>query len=67
MLGRFAEARLAGMSDAELAEFETLLALPDPDLQGWLLTGEDYKGSALSPLLDRIRAFNGLASGARTP
>ncbi len=33
LLGRFAEARLAEMDDAALGLFETLLALPDPDLQ----------------------------------
>jgi antitoxin CptB len=61
LLGRYAEARLAAMSEAELAEFERLMALPEPDVQEWLMTGVGSAGSALAPLIGRIRAFHGLA------
>ncbi len=35
----FADAHLPGLTDAELAEVEVWLDLPDPDMLGWL-TGE---------------------------
>jgi antitoxin CptB len=63
LLGRYAEARLAGMEEAELAEFERLIALPDPELQGWIMTGGLAPTSELHGLVERIRAFHGLAAG----
>lgn len=38
LLGRFARAELGGMDDSELDAFEDFLALPDPDIQHWLMT-----------------------------
>ncbi len=65
LLGRFAEARLAAMSAEDLASFEELLSLPDPDLQSWLMGGVSYDGSALAGLLTEIRAFHGLGASAQ--
>ncbi len=62
LLGRCAEARLAEMVDEELAEFERLIALPDPELQGWLMTGSLAPTSELHGIVERIRAFHGLAA-----
>jgi len=39
ILGRFADVALAELSEAELAEFERLIELPDHDLLAWV-TGE---------------------------
>ncbi|MFM9939602.1 MAG: succinate dehydrogenase assembly factor 2 [Hyphomicrobiaceae bacterium] len=61
LLGRYAEARLAAMDEPEMDEFEQFLALPDPSLQVWLMTGEGFDRSAFTPLIARIRAFHGLA------
>jgi len=36
LLGRFADAHLAGMDEAQLARFAALLDVPDPDLVDWL-------------------------------
>lgn len=68
LLGRYAEARLGVMSDPDLQQFEQLLALADPDLQGWLMTGELGGPSDLAPLMQRIRDFHATAqpSGAAT-
>ena len=38
LLGRFAEAELESMNGDDLDAFEEFLALPDPDIQRWLLT-----------------------------
>jgi len=60
LLGRFAETTLASMGDPELAQFEQFLALPDPDLQRWLLEGAPASGD-FAPLVHDIRTFHGLA------
>lgn len=60
LLGRYADAHLAAMVDPDLTTFEQLLALPDPELQAWLLDGASYARSELAPLVDRIRAHHGL-------
>jgi antitoxin CptB len=56
ILGRFADAEIAGLSDDELAELERLIELPDPGLYA-ALTGDkplspEYNGA----LYDRIKA-----------
>jgi antitoxin CptB len=58
LLGRFAEARLAGMDEAALAEFEHLLAQPDPDLKAWIMQPETAGDSELTQLLRALRAFH---------
>ena len=57
ILGRFADAEIADLSDGDLAELERLIDVPDPDLYA-ALTGDkplapEYDG----PLYDRIKAF----------
>jgi antitoxin CptB len=57
ILGRFADAGIAGLTDDELAQLERLIEVPDPDLYA-ALTGAtppapDYAG----PLFDRIKSF----------
>lgn len=39
LLGRFADAHLEAMDEAEVAGFEALLDVPDPEILGWI-TGE---------------------------
>jgi antitoxin CptB len=36
IMGRFADAEIAALGDAELADFELLIEVPDPDLFAWL-------------------------------
>jgi antitoxin CptB len=69
LLGRYAEAHLVAMEEPELARLERLLALPDPDLHAWIMTGNVEAENDLSELVARIRVFHGLAamSGAGTP
>lgn len=57
ILGRFAEDSIEQMSEAELAEFERLLDIPDDQVLAWL-TGERVVPIAQDgPLLQRLRAF----------
>jgi antitoxin CptB len=40
IMGRFADAEIGSMSEADLAEFERLIEVPDRDLFRWI-TGEE--------------------------
>src|SRR5271163_3771159 len=40
VMGRFADAHLPAMSEADLAEFERLLDVPDPQVFAWIMGGE---------------------------
>lgn len=64
LVGRYADSRLASMTDTELAAFEQFLALPDPQLQAWLMSGAGYQGSDFAGLVTTIRAFHGLEDKA---
>lgn len=60
LLGRFVEAEIPAMAEPGVAEIEKLIALPDPDLQSWILEGGSYGASELGVLIERIRAFHGI-------
>ena len=62
LLGRYAEAELANMTNAELEVFETLLALPDPDLESWLTKKEASSApeGKVTEMIARVRAFHGV-------
>lgn len=62
LLGRFGEANVDTMPEPDLAQFERLIALPDPDLQSWIMSGDVRTENDLSELVGRIRAFHGLSS-----
>jgi antitoxin CptB len=57
ILGRFADASVAELSDTELAQLERLIEVPDPDLyaalSGDLLLAPEFR----TALFDRIRSF----------
>lgn len=70
LMGRFAEARVRGMDEAALSQFERLLALADPDIQAWVLTSHDQGSEAANgrtppapefvELIKSLRSFHGL-------
>ena len=65
LLGRFADAWIGEMSDAELDEYERLLEVPDHDIYGWV-TGElDIPQEYRSDLLSRIASFHAESGGGR--
>jgi antitoxin CptB len=63
VLGRYAQARLAAMSEAELEAFERFLALPDPLLTTWFANG-DAAGDAgeFAVFVSALRSHHGLTS-----
>jgi antitoxin CptB len=57
ILGRFADAEIAGLRDDELAQLEHLIEVPDPELYaaltGEMLLAPEYANG----LFDRIKSF----------
>jgi antitoxin CptB len=64
ILGRFADAEIAGLSDGELAELEHLMEVPDPDLYAALSGDARLSQAYAGPLFDRIKSFRPADHGA---
>jgi antitoxin CptB len=63
LLGRYAEARTSAFNGDDLARFERLLALPDPELQSWIFDPRLMGESEFRNLVIDIRNFHGLERG----
>jgi antitoxin CptB len=61
ILGRFADAHIGVLGDAELAEFERLMELPDPDLLAWVTGATPVPADYDTMLFRRLRDFHLLA------
>lgn len=62
LVGRFAAARLATMTEAELDRFERFLAASEPEIQAWLLgPPPEAVAPELAEVVAEIRSFHGLA------
>ena len=60
MLGRYADATLASMGEAELHRFEEFLAVADPELHSWILKPDMDTGGEFAELVGALRRFHGL-------
>ena len=58
LMGRFADSALAGLSDAELDEFERLIDVPDGDLLSWIMGEAETPPEYDRPLFRKLKAFN---------
>ena len=58
IMGRFADAVIAELSEADLAAFETLSEVPDPDLYAWLSGGRPVPAEYDLALFRRLRDFH---------
>ncbi len=61
ILGRFADAEIAALTDGELTELERLIEVPDPELYAALTGDRPLAAANAGALFERIRAFR--ASG----
>ena len=64
ILGRFADAEIAGLSDDELTQLEHLIEVPDPDLYAALTAKVTVAPQYASRLFDRIKSFRPRDHGA---
>ena len=63
VLGRFADAQLAGLSETELTELETWLDIPDQQIFAWVSGQQEAPAEIDTPLFRRLRQFRGEGSG----
>jgi antitoxin CptB len=57
ILGRFADAEIATLTDDELAQLEHLIEVPDPDLYAAVSGNAELAPQYANNLFDRIKAF----------
>ena len=58
LLGRFADAKVDGLDNEQLAAFEALLDVPDPEVLSWIIGEEAVPADRDSPLLRQVIAFH---------
>ncbi|MCP4382197.1 MAG: succinate dehydrogenase assembly factor 2 [Hyphomicrobiales bacterium] len=58
ILGRFADAAIDELNEAELAEFERILDMPDPDIFAWVTGIAPVPPHADTALFTRLIAFH---------
>ena len=56
ILGRFADAEIADLTDQELGELERLIEVPDPDLYAALTGDKPLSAEYAGALFDRIKS-----------
>jgi antitoxin CptB len=59
LIGRFAEAEVPAMDEAEMAALEAVLDLSDVDLVNWLMGRGEPSPEEDSPMLRRLLRFHG--------
>jgi antitoxin CptB len=57
IMGRFTEAAIGDLTDAEIDEFERLSDVPDPDLYAWLTGSAPVPVDYDLPVFRRLRDF----------
>ena len=58
IMGRFADAEIGTMSDADLDEFERLIEVPDPDLFRWIMGEDETPENYDTTLFRRLKSFH---------
>ena len=58
IMGRFADAEIGRLSEAELDEYERLVELPDGVLLLWITGEQEISAEHDGPVLRRLRAFH---------
>ncbi|MGP8233746.1 MAG: succinate dehydrogenase assembly factor 2 [Methylovirgula sp.] len=58
LMGRFADAEIANLSVADLADYEALLEAQDRDVLTWLTGEAEIPSSYDTPVLRKLRAFH---------
>jgi antitoxin CptB len=58
IMGRFADATIHELTDADLDEFENLMQAPDPEVYRWIVGDERTPAEYDRPLFRKLRAFH---------
>ncbi len=57
ILGGFADARIAALDAAALADFEALLEAPDQDVYAWITNAAPTPAAFDTPIMTHLKAF----------
>jgi antitoxin CptB len=60
IMGRFADAALGGLTEAEITELERLAEVPDPELYAWLTGSRPVPDVDDQAVFRRLREFHNL-------
>jgi antitoxin CptB len=60
IMGRFADAAVGELTEAEIAELERLADVPDPELYAWLTSGRPVPDDYNLAVFRRLRDFHAL-------
>ena len=60
IMGRFADAAVGELTEAEITELERLNDVPDPELYAWLTGGRPVPDDYNLTMFRRLRDFHGL-------
>ncbi|HEX2510791.1 MAG TPA: succinate dehydrogenase assembly factor 2 [Microvirga sp.] len=66
IMGRFADAEIGAMSEADLKEFERLIEVPDRDLFRWITGESEIPANYDTPVFRRLKAFHSHSSPIHT-
>lgn len=58
LMGQFADAQIALLSESELDDYEALMEAPDRDIFKWLTGEARTPDNFATPVLERLRAFH---------
>jgi antitoxin CptB len=58
IMGRFADAEIGTMSEADLEEFERLIEVPDHELFRWITGEGETPGNYDTPVFRRLKTFH---------
>ena len=61
LVGRYAQATLPTISEADIGLLERFLVIPDPELHAWIMGAVRPDAGAFASLVEAIRTFHGLA------
>ncbi len=59
VLGRYATEKLETLSGDELTRFEAFLAIPEPQLDAWIMKGADVGEPEFAAIVADVRKLNG--------
>lgn len=58
LMGQFADSQIAGLSDAELDDYEALMEAPDPEIFKWLTGTVPVPGNYATPVFAKLSQFH---------
>lgn len=58
IMGSFADKHISGFTESELAEFEALLNLSDPDVYNWITGAEEPPANLRGGIFERLLSQN---------